>query len=85
MLPNNIELIRELKSNNSFLVMGLSGWMNENEVSPGSVVYLVKKYKAEPVTRIQPDGFYIYQIPSSLETTNQFRPMVDIREGVIQS
>jgi len=68
MLHNNIEIIRELKSDNSSLVMGLSGWMDGNEVSSGSVAYLVKKYKAEPVARIQPDGFYIYQIPSSLES-----------------
>ena len=85
MLHSNIDILKELKSDNASLVMGLSGWMDGNDVSTGSVAYLVEKYNAERVARIGPDGLYIYQIPSSLETTNQFRPVVDIREGVIQS
>lgn len=85
MLHANIEIIQELSSEQSALVMGFSGWMDGNEVSTGSVGYLIKTFQAELVARIQPDGFYIYQNPSTSEMTNQFRPVVDIQEGVIQS
>jgi proteasome assembly chaperone (PAC2) family protein len=85
MLNSNIEIVKELRSEDAALVMGFSGWMDGNDVSTGSVGYLVKTFNAELVARIQPEGYYIYQLPSSIEITNQFRPVVDIRKGVIRS
>jgi len=67
------------------LVIGFSGWMNSGEVSTGCVEWLVDKLGATRTAAIAPDGFYIYNLPGSMETAEEFRPFARINEGIITS
>ena len=43
MLHQNIEILKEFKAEDAALVMGFSGWMDGNDVSTGSVGYLIDR------------------------------------------
>jgi proteasome assembly chaperone (PAC2) family protein len=65
------------------LVIGFSGWMDGGEVSTGSVEWLAEQLAAAEFASIDPDDFYIYNFPGSMEVTALFRPYARIEEGLI--
>jgi proteasome assembly chaperone (PAC2) family protein len=65
------------------MVFGLSGWMDGGKVSTGTVGYLVRKLRAPKVGRIESEGFYIYNLPGSMEVSALFRPHTKIEDGLI--
>lgn len=65
------------------LVLGLSGWMDGGDVSTGTVQYLTAKLDADLLAEIQPESFYIYSFPGSMEITALFRPHTKIADGLI--
>jgi len=65
--------------------MGLSGWMDGGEVSTGTIKYLIEKLNAQKFAEINPEGFYIYNFPGSMEMTALFRPHTRIRAGLIKT
>jgi len=67
------------------LLLGFSGWMDGGEVSTGTVECLVEKLGAERFAEIEPQGFYIYNFPGSMEMTALFRPHTVIKDGLIHS
>ncbi|NLX99637.1 MAG: PAC2 family protein [Rhodopirellula sp.] len=67
------------------LVLAFTGWMDGGDVSTGTVKRLVDLVEAEPIAEIEPEPFYIYSFPGSMEITALFRPRVDIQDGLIQS
>lgn len=67
------------------LVLAFSGWMDGGEVSTGTVRRLVHLLEAEPFAEIDPEPFYIYNFPGSMELTALFRPHVLVADGVMQS
>ncbi len=67
----------------STLVIGFSGWMNGGNVSLGVVEYLRQQTAAGRIGRIDPDAFYIYSFPGSMEVSAIFRPHVEIQDGLI--
>ena len=69
---------------NARLIIGLSGWMDGGQVSIGTVETLVNKVHAQEIARIEPDGFYIYNFPGSMEISAVFRPHVEIHEGLLK-
>ncbi len=73
---------RPLLSNPSLLV-GFTGWMDGGDVSSGSVAYLQKKFAAEMIAEIDPQDFYLFNFPGSMEEVAQFRPYTLIKEGII--
>ena len=73
---------RPLLSNPSLLV-GFTGWMDGGDVSSGSVAYLQKKFTAEMIAEIDPQDFYLFNFPGSMEEVAQFRPYTLIKEGII--
>ncbi|HOA99364.1 MAG TPA: PAC2 family protein [Candidatus Atribacteria bacterium] len=73
---------RPLLSNPSLLV-GFTGWMDGGDVSSGSVAYLQKKFAAEMIAEIDPQEFYLFNFPGSMEEVAQFRPYTLIKEGII--
>lgn len=70
---------------NGTLVLAFSGWMDGGDVSTGTVQRLVDLLNAEPVAEIDPDPFYIFNFPGSMEIAAMFRPRIDIEDGVVQS
>ena len=66
-----------------YILVGLKGWLNAGEVSTGIIDYLRHKLGARAFARIEPTGFYLYQVPSSV-AEQTLRPLVKIREGLVR-
>src|SRR5262245_3687107 len=65
------------------LVLAFSGWMDGGDVSTGTVQRLVDLLGARPVAEIDPEPFYLYNFPGSMELTALFRPPIKIADGVV--
>jgi proteasome assembly chaperone (PAC2) family protein len=67
------------------LVLALSGWMDGGDVSTGTVQRLVDLLGAQPIAEIDPEPFYIYNFPGSMEVAALFRPHIRIEDGQVAS
>ena len=67
------------------LVIGFSGWMDGGDVSTGTVKCFIEKLGAQKFATINPEGFYIYNLPGMMEVTALFRPHTKVEEGLITS
>jgi hypothetical protein len=67
------------------LVLAFSGWMDGGDVSTGTVRRLVDLLEARPFADIDPEPFYIYSFPGSMELTALFRPHIEIEDGLVKS
>ena len=67
------------------LVLAFSGWMDGGDVSTGTVRRLVELTNAERLAEIDPEPFYIYNLPGPMELAALFRPHVEIQDGMIVS
>ena len=70
---------------NATLVLAFSGWMDGGDVSTGTVRRLVELLKARQIAEIDPEPFYIYNIPGSMEIAALFRPHIQIKDGLVES
>jgi proteasome assembly chaperone (PAC2) family protein len=67
------------------LVLAFGGWMDGGEVSTGTVRRLVDLLGAEPFAEIDPEPFYIYNSPGSMEVAALFRPHIEIADGLVKT
>lgn len=67
------------------LLLSFSGWMDGGDASTGTVSRLIRLLDAEQVAGIDPEPYYIFNIPGSMELSAQFRPHIDIEEGLVKS
>jgi len=67
------------------LLLALTGWMDGGDVSTGSVRAIMGRREVRQVARIEPDDFYIYNVPGSMEVAAMFRPHVKYEEGVVDA
>jgi proteasome assembly chaperone (PAC2) family protein len=67
------------------LVLAFSGWMDGGDVSTGTVRRLIHLLAAQPIADIEPEPFYIYNFPGSMEIAALFRPHIEIEDGVVKS
>ena len=67
------------------MVLAFTGWMDGGDVSTGTVEWLIEQTDAEPFAEIDPEGFYIFNFPGSMEVSALFRPHVQIEEGLVQT
>jgi proteasome assembly chaperone (PAC2) family protein len=67
------------------LVLAFSGWMDGGDVSTGTVQRLVDLLGAEPIGEIDPEPFYIYNVPGTMEIAALFRPQIRIEDGLVAS
>lgn len=65
------------------LVIALTGWMDGGDVSTGTVRRLVDLLGARAFAEIDPEPFYIYNFPGSMELAALFRPHVKIEDGQV--
>ena len=70
---------------NATLVLAFTGWMDGGDVSTGTVKRLVDLLDADPVGEIDPEPFYIYSFPGSMEVAALFRPFVKLEDGLIRT
>ena len=67
------------------LVLAFTGWMDGGDVSTGTVRRLVDLLEAPPIAEIDPEPFYIYNFPGSMDLAAIFRPGVQIEDGLVKS
>ncbi len=65
------------------LVLAFTGWMDGGDVSTGTVRRLVDLLGAQPVAEIDPDPFYLFNFPGSMEIAALFRPAIRIEDGLV--
>jgi predicted ATP-grasp superfamily ATP-dependent carboligase len=65
------------------LLLALSGWMDGGLVSTGTVRRMMDGRELLDVARIEPDPFYIYNFPGSMEVAALFRPEVKYEDGLV--
>ncbi len=85
MTPEKLKIYKRPTLQKPRLLIGFSGWMDGGDVSTGTVQCLTEKLDAEKIAEIDPNGFYIYSFPGSMEITALFRPRTKIMDGEIQS
>jgi proteasome assembly chaperone (PAC2) family protein len=66
------------------LVLAFSGWMDGGDVSTGTVQHVVNLLEAAPIAEIDPEPFYIYNMPGSMEIAALFRPNVEVEDGLVK-
>ncbi|MCW2890435.1 MAG: hypothetical protein JWO87_3590 [Phycisphaerales bacterium] len=69
--------------NDATLLLALAGWMDGGLVSTGTVRSIMEGRPVREVARIDPDPFYIYNFPGSMEIAALFRPNVKYEQGII--
>ncbi len=67
------------------LMLAFSGWMDGGEVSTGTVNRLLDLLDSKPIAEIDPEPFYIYNFPGTMEISALFRPRIEIEEGLLKS
>jgi len=85
MAPEKLKIYKRPILQKPQLLIGFSGWMDGGDVSTGTIQCLIEKLDAEKIAEIDPNGFYIYSFPGSMEITALFRPHAKIMDGEIQS
>ncbi len=69
---------------NATMLFALSGWMDGGLVSTGTIRNLMANRQLREIGRIEPDPFYIYNFPGSMEISAIFRPEVRMKNGLIR-
>ena len=62
-----------------YMIGGFRQWADAGSVSSELPQYLVTQTKAEPIGRLHPDGFYLFQVPGMHDL---MRPVVKYEEGL---
>ena len=67
------------------LVVAFTGWMDGGDVSTGTVRRLVDLLGARAFADLDPEPFYICNVPGSMEIAAFFRPSIVIEGGLVKS
>src|SRR4051812_34678585 len=81
-LPH-LKMVASSKLNNGTMLLALSGWMDGGMVSSGTVKGLMQNRAVVEIARIDPDPFFIYNFPGSMDIAALFRPQVKYEDGMI--
>jgi proteasome assembly chaperone (PAC2) family protein len=73
------------KLKNASMLLAFIGWMDGGEVSTGTVKHLLSNVDARKIAEIDPEGYYIYNFPGSMELSALFRPAVKYDGGMVTS
>jgi proteasome assembly chaperone (PAC2) family protein len=85
MNDNDILTIHESPTlDRATLVLAFTGWMDSGDVSTGTVQHLVALLGAKPIAEIDPEPFYIYNVPGPMDVAAMFRPHVEIHDGLVK-
>jgi len=66
------------------MLLALGGWMDGGLVSTGTVRHMMGHRTARQIGRIDPDPFYIFNMPGSMEMAAVFRPPAKHLDGMIE-
>jgi proteasome assembly chaperone (PAC2) family protein len=85
MAPGKLNIYKRPSLNSPRMLLGFSGWMDGGNVSTGTIQFLIDKLRAEGFAEIEPEEFYIYSFPGSMEITALFRPHTRVKNGLIEA
>lgn len=83
--PEHLNILDCPRLEHGTLVLAFTGWMDGGDVSTGTVNRLVHLLDAPAIASIDPEPFYIFNLPGSMEFTALFRPAVNVENGLIKS
>ena len=72
--PDVMRISQQPLLDHGTLVLAFSGWMDGGDVSTGTVERLIELTGAEQFAEIDPEPFFIYNFPGSMEVAALFRP-----------
>jgi proteasome assembly chaperone (PAC2) family protein len=81
-MPEALDLWEQPKAERIYMIVGWRQWADAGSVSSGLPEYLVQQTQARPIGKINPDGFYLFQIPG---THDLVRPVVEFDDGYPKS
>ncbi|HEX4792233.1 MAG TPA: PAC2 family protein [Humisphaera sp.] len=82
-MPEYLNILQRPRMRDSTMLLALSGWMDGGLVSTGTVRHFMSLHKVIELARIDPDPFYIFNFPGSMEIAAIFRPEAKYEEGLI--
>jgi proteasome assembly chaperone (PAC2) family protein len=82
--PAALKLNDPPKLKNATLLLALTGWMDGGEVSTGTVKQIMGRREVKQIATIDPEEFYIYNFPGSMELASLFRPHVRYEGGLVK-
>ena len=85
MASEKLQIYGEPQVTEPRLLMAFSGWMNGGKASTGTLEYLQKQLQAKDFAHIEPEGFYIYSFPGSMEVSSLFRPHTKVKNGLVEN
>ncbi|MDP6152387.1 MAG: PAC2 family protein [Phycisphaeraceae bacterium] len=65
------------------MLLALSGWMDGGDVSTETVRRLAEHLGAHEIAQIDPEAFFIFNFPGSMDIAALFRPHVKIDNGFV--
>ena len=74
----DLEFWKKPQSKDVVMITGFRQWADAGSVSSALPEYLIQQSHAEPIGRIRPEGFYLFQVPG---THDLMRPVVRHIEG----
>src|ERR671910_484860 len=80
---SQLKILHEPQLKDATLLLALTGWMDGGDVSTGTVKQIMGRREVKRIARIEPDEFYIYNFPGSMEVAALFRPEVKYDRGVV--
>jgi predicted ATP-grasp superfamily ATP-dependent carboligase len=83
MAPEHLTILSRPKLQDATMLLALSGWMDGGLVSTGTVRRLMELRDVTEIARIDPDPFYIYNFPGSMEIAALFRPEAKYEGGLV--
>src|SRR3954470_21393607 len=83
MPTDHLRIISLPKMSEPTLLLALTGWMDGGLVSTGTVRSLMDSRDLTKVAEIDPDPFYIYNFPGSMDVAALFRPAATYTDGLI--
>jgi proteasome assembly chaperone (PAC2) family protein len=82
-MPPQLKILHQPKLKDATLLLALTGWMDGGSVSTGTVRQLMGRREVRQIANIEPDDFYIYNFPGSMEIAALFRPEVKYENGLV--
>jgi proteasome assembly chaperone (PAC2) family protein len=80
-MDNIVKLWERPSAEEIYMIAGWRQWADAGSISSGLPQYLVQHTEARKIGEIEPDGFYLFQIPG---THHLLRPEIKLHEGFRQ-
>ena len=84
MTAEQLQILAQPQAKHTRMVLAFSGWMDGGEVSTGTLEFLLQELGATKVAEIDPEDFYVFNFPGSMELASLFRPHIELEEGSVK-